>query len=60
MGLPNCFSQPESTADDLIHICEDILAGRGEPKPCEFLGVAMTQMSYGAVKLSYEPESLAD
>ncbi|MCC8044844.1 MAG: MBL fold metallo-hydrolase [Clostridiales bacterium] len=60
MGQPNCFSQPQSTADDLIHICEDILAGKGDPKPYEFLGVALKQMSYGAVKLSYDPESLVD
>ena len=59
-GMPACVSQPKSVPDDLIHICESILKGEGEPMPYEFLGYHFKQMSYGNAKLSYDPNWLKD
>ena len=58
MGMPNCFSQPKETADDLIHICELILKGEGTPELFDFLGYKFMAMKYGCAKLSYDPKKL--
>lgn len=58
MGLPNCFSQPKKVTDDLIHICEMILNGKGTAEPFDFLGYQLTKMSYGCAKMSYDPKHL--
>ena len=58
MGRPNCFSQPASVPDDLIYICEKILAGEGEPVEYEFLGYTLKKMKHGFAQLSYDPNNL--
>lgn len=59
-GIPTCLSQPKSVLEDLIHICELILDGKGEPTEAIFLGRVTMGMSYGAARLTYDPEWLVD
>lgn len=60
LGSTMNVSQPKTVCDDLIHICEMILAGEGKPVPYPFLWVELKQMSYGCAKLSYNPDHLRD
>ncbi len=53
-------SQPASVCDDLLHICEEVFAEKGEPKPYQFLGVELQQISYGTAKLSYDPKRIRE
>lgn len=57
-GRTECLSQPKRVADDLIHICEAVIAGDGVPQPYEFLGHTLYKMSYGCAGLSYDPEKI--
>ena len=60
MGMPTCMSQPDSVPDDLIHICECILNGKGSSEQFEFVGHTFTQMRFGSAKLSYDPNCLRE
>lgn len=58
MGSPNCFSQPKAVTDDLLYICQRILAGQGEPEEYEFLGYTLKKMKHGSAQLSYDPSNI--
>lgn len=53
-GMPNCLSQPKSVTDDLMHICECVLAGKDVYREDEVLGKKAAVMEYGNVRLSYD------
>jgi glyoxylase-like metal-dependent hydrolase (beta-lactamase superfamily II) len=55
-GAPNCFSQPESVPEDLIHICKCILTGTDTPTMQGFLGNERAGMNYGHARLVYNRE----
>lgn len=59
-GIPTCFSQPESTLDDCIHIMEMILNGTAVIEKVPFLGRVNTSVSYGAARVSFEPDRIID
>lgn len=59
-GMPNCFSQPKSVPEDLIHICELALAGKDTPDETEFLGRKTSGMNYGNARLVYNRNRLID
>ena len=60
LGSASCFSQPKTVTDDLIEICERILRNEGEPEPFDFVGHSFFRMSFGAAKLSYDPDFLLE
>ena len=53
-GMANCFSQPKSVPDDLIHICECILEGKDVYRDDIVMGKKAAVMEYGNVRLSYD------
>ncbi len=59
-GMPNCFSQPESVPEDLIHICHMILEENAKGQPVIFLGKQQTAIDYGSARLVYDPDRLID
>lgn len=50
----NCFSQPEQVTDDLIHICDLILAGKSKAEPADIMGIPAYKVSYGSAALTYK------
>lgn len=59
-GAPTCFSQPESTLNDCIHTMEMILNGTAEIERVSFLNRENISASYGAVRVTFDPEHLID
>lgn len=59
-GSPYILSQPESTLDDCIRICESILNKSAEPKKFRFLNRDSYAVEYGVSRIVYDPNRLMD
>jgi glyoxylase-like metal-dependent hydrolase (beta-lactamase superfamily II) len=61
-GSLNCCAMPESTLDDCIKICEDILSGKADIQHSEGAGIfpKSTYVKLGAVKVTFDPKRLLD
>ncbi len=55
-GAPNCFSQPESVPEDLIHLCKLVLRGEDTPTMQMFLGSERAGMNYNHARMVYDRE----
>ncbi|MDO5109633.1 MAG: hypothetical protein Q4D59_06820, partial [Erysipelotrichaceae bacterium] len=53
-GDPTCFSQPEAVRDDVITVCEMILAGNAEPETVFMLGRERLAVSHGCARVVFD------